>query len=253
MRVRAGLIVLGAFLVVGCGSGRSLSGADAATRTTAEGSLATPTPVATGEARKITPPKPAIVSAQEWGSNPDPIPDERRQEVKQLTVHHAGELWKPTDDPLRKLTGLQAWGKRDKGWHDLPYHFLIAPDGRIFEGRNPAYEPESNTKYDKNGHIGIQLWGNFEEQRMSRQQLESLVSLLAWLSAEYDVDPATIAGHRDRAPGQTSCPGKDLERYIHGGQLQAWVAEARAGKMPNVTPLPALEGGPTETIPGGTQ
>jgi hypothetical protein len=46
---------------------------------------------------------------------------------------------------------MQGWGQREKKWPIVPYHFLIAPDGRIFEGRPIAYEPDSNTKYPLRG------------------------------------------------------------------------------------------------------
>ncbi len=196
-------------------------------------------------------PRPAIVSAEQWGSEPDPIPESRRHEPRFLTVHHAGVLWKPQDEPVRKLRGLQSWGKRDKGWPDLPYHFLIAPDGRIFEGRSLAYEPETNTNYDVSGHVGVQVWGNFEEQRVSVEQLESLTTLLAWLSQELAIDPATIRGHRDVAAG-TTCPGKDLYRYVESGRLRRWVEAMRADEAVRVEVGPELDGGPSEVIPGGT-
>jgi hypothetical protein len=189
--------------------------------------------------------KPAIVSAKEWGSDPQPIPDERKHTPKYITIHHAGVLVKSTTDPTKFVKNMQGWGQREKKWPDLAYHFLIAPDGRIFEGRSLAYEPESNTKYPLQGHIGVELMGNFEIQRMSPKQLDSLVKLNAWLCRELKIDPKDIGGHNDRAPKQTSCPGKDLYRYIEDGQISKWVAAILAGKPVEVKERPALPDGPT--------
>ena len=193
-------------------------------------------------------PKPAIVSAKEWGSEPQPIPDSRKHTPQFITVHHAGVDWKPGRDPVTFVKNMQGWGQREKNWPDLAYHFMIAPDGRIFEARSMEYEPESNTKYDLQGHIGIELMGNFETQRPSEKQLESLVAIVAWVCQEKNIPPSEIATHRDRAKKQTSCPGKDLYRYFEDGTFVGWVKQTLAGKQPDVKPGPPLEGGPTVVV-----
>lgn len=193
---------------------------------------------------------PPMVSAQQWGSDPDPIPEDRRHTPAFITIHHAGVLWKAGSDPAAKARGLQAFGKREKGWPDLPYHYLIAPDGTIYEGRPVEYEPETNTSYDVTGHIGIQLWGNFDEQRVSPRQMDSLVALAAWLVQEHGIDTDNIAGHNDRAP--TACPGKDLDRYLENAALIRWVEQAAAGQTPNINLGDPLPDGPMSMIPDAT-
>lgn len=199
-------------------------------------------------AEPTTRPTLKIVTREEWGSRPEPIPESRKQVPKFFTIHHAGSFWKPGTDPLMAMQGLQKYSQRDKSWPDVPYHYLIAPDGRVFEGRDWHYQPESNTKYDLNGVLNIELFGNFEEQRVSIEQLRSLVLLIAKLSKDLNVDPATIRGHRDAAEGQTVCPGKDFYRYIHDGLIRKWVEEEIAGKEADVKELDALPDGPTTRI-----
>jgi hypothetical protein len=132
----------------------------------------------------------------------------------------------------------------------LPYHFLIAPDGRIFEGRSLDYEPESNTQYPLAGHLGVELMGNFEEQRPSPAQVESAVRLVAWLLAKYDLPLTAIGTHRSLAIGQTTCPGRDFARYFSGEsrEFQTWVSQTLRGEPPRIDLGPPLEGGPTERI-----
>ena len=194
--------------------------------------------------------KPAleIITREEWGSRPDPIPESRKQTPKFFTLHHAGELWKPGTDAALSIRKLQAYGQREKGWPDVPYHYIIAPDGRVLEGRDWHYQPESNTKYDLNGVLNIELLGNFEEQRVSIEQLRSTVALLAKLSRELKVDPATIRGHRDAAEGQTDCPGKDFYRYVQDGLIRQWVEAELAGKPTDIKELDELPDGPTTRI-----
>jgi hypothetical protein len=192
--------------------------------------------------------KPATVKREEWGSQPQPLPEETKHTPKFITIHHGGTDWKPGKDPAVFVKSVQGWGQREKNWPDLPYHYMIAPDGRIFEARPLEYAPQSNTKYDLPGHLGIELMGNFETQRPSEAQLKSLVAITAWLSQEFKIDPAAIAGHRDRAQGQTACPGKDLYRYLDDGQFIGWVKKSLAGEDPGIKPGEPLAGGPTVVI-----
>ncbi|MBS2040289.1 N-acetylmuramoyl-L-alanine amidase [bacterium] len=164
-----------------------------------------------------------FVSRDQWGSQPQPMPEELRHSPQRVVLHHSGVLWKEGDDPYRKIRALQSWGQRDKGWPDLPYHFLIAPDGHIFEGRDLNYRPESNTQYDLDGVVNVELWGNFDEQPVTAPALQATVELLAWLRQVHGL--RELSAHRLQAPGQTTCPGNDLMRYYESGQLQRQVQE----------------------------
>jgi hypothetical protein len=177
-----------------------------------------------------------------------------------VTIHHAGELWTKGEDPVEFVRHMQVWGQnrpklekppRDTYWPDLPYHYLIAPDGRIFEGRPVDYEPESNTKYSLKGNIGIEMMGDFNEQRPSVEQIKSCVALTAWLCGQYHIDLDHVRTHQDAAPNQTDCPGKDFYRYIIDGEFKNWVKEAMQGKNPKIEPGAPLQDGPTKPIVDG--
>jgi hypothetical protein len=205
-------------------------------------------------------PKPPIVTTQEWGSKAQPIPDSRKQIPKWITIHHAGVVWRNAQDPAEFVRNMQNWGQnrpklekppRDTYWPDLAYHFLIAPDGKIYEGRQIQYEPETNTHYKVNGNIGVEMMGDFNAQRPSPAQVESCVRLVAWLSSEYNVDLEHVRTHRDAAPGQTDCPGRDFYRYMLDGQFKKWTQQVLDGKEPEIDlgdPLPPQGPGPTTLI-----
>jgi hypothetical protein len=189
-----------------------------------------------------------MVTTAQWGSQPGVLPESRRHTPTTLTVHHAGVIWNDADDPAIKLRQLQSWGRREKNWPDVPYHFLIAPDGRVFQGRDIHFEPESNTKYPLAGTVNIQLWGDFERQRVSRQQLIATAQLLAKLSTDYGLDLEKLRTHLQAAPGQTSCPGRDFQRYVDNGSISRWASMILAGQTPTIDLLPPLEIGPTTMI-----
>ncbi|TWT76069.1 N-acetylmuramoyl-L-alanine amidase [Posidoniimonas polymericola] len=200
-----------------------------------------------------------FVSAEQWGSDPDPIDDSRRHTPKYVTLHHAGVKWDAGRDPVAFIRNMQSWGKRrpeveppprNTYWPDLPYHFLIAPDGRIYEGRPLDYEPESNTKYELAGHIGVELMGNFEEQRPSPAQVDSAVRLTAWLLGKFELPLAAISTHGKVAKGQTSCPGRDFARYFEGDppEFNTWVGRVLDGEEPRIELGAPLAEGPKKLI-----
>lgn len=157
-----------------------------------------------------------VVTREQWGSQPQPLPEEMRHTPGRLVVHHAGVATRPGEDPAEKMRRLQSWGQKEKGWADVPYHYVIATDGRIFEGRDWHYRPASNTQYDLSGVINVEVDGNFETQTVTPEQKESLIQILAYLCLRHNLDPASIRGHMDEAPGQTDCPGKNLYPIVHG-------------------------------------
>ena len=208
--------------------------------------------------------EPRVIAPEEWGSTPgdmSAIPEQTSLEW--ITIHHASVFWTDTRDPVRFICGLQSWGKippdprhpertepRTQVWPDLPYHFLVAPDGRIFAGRPVKYVGQTNTPdYKVAGNINIELMGDFEKQRPSAGQLEAVAWLAADLARRYGIPADHVRGHRDAAGPVTDCPGRDLHRYFEDGRLRGWVAERLAGRKPQIAPGPPLPGGPTAPIP----
>jgi N-acetylmuramoyl-L-alanine amidase len=153
-------------------------------------------------------------------------------EIQTITLHHSGsaEPLRPEDDPVQKLRGLQAWGKADKNWWDVPYHFLIDLDGNIYEGRDYRYMGETNTEYNPRGHLLISVLGNYNLQDPTPAQIEAITGLMAWAAMEFDVPLDRIYGHGDHA--DTSCPGTHLRRYLDDGTFREGVrARLRRGGL----------------------
>ena len=110
--------------------------------------------------------------------------------IERLTVHHAGLQSSFTGPPrFRSWQNLH----QGRGWGDIAYHYIIGIDGTVYEGRDPAYEPDTGTDYDTTGHLGIVVEGNFEIDEPTQAQLDALVQLLAWASID------TVSRHRRSA------------------------------------------------------
>jgi hypothetical protein len=151
---------------------------------------------------------PRVVSASEWGGieRSGGLP---HQTITYLTVHHQGEHWAPDKDVPAYLRRLQQWSRNTKGWIDVPYHYIIGPDGTIYAGRSPAIAGDTNTEYNPHGHLLVMLMGNFEEQTPTSQQWDSAVKLLAHLLRVHNLPPESIGAHRHWS-NQTVCPGANL-------------------------------------------
>ncbi len=165
--------------------------------------------------------QPAIVSRQDW--NAATAKPYKEHIPIRITVHHEGTKLLATDDAAKKIRNIQKWGMGpDRKWTDIPYHFLIAPNGIIYEGRDVYTVGETNTEYDPAGHLLICCLGNLEEQPVSNEQLNSLIALIAYVSKKYSIPIETLATHKDHS-AQTTCPGKNLYRYFQDGYIRSAV------------------------------
>jgi hypothetical protein len=168
-----------------------------------------------------------IITVSAWGGTPADPAMVRKQTITHITLHHQGEPFPQGKDPVQYLRNLQTWSRNTKHWADIPYHYIIDLDGRIYEGRDINYAGDTNTEYDPTGHALIEVVGNFEEVEPNQKQLDAVVDLMAMLAAKYHVPVERIASHRDFS-AQTVCPGANLYRYVQQGYFREQVAQRLA-------------------------
>lgn len=192
---------------------------------------------------------PDIITRAEWGA--DESIRRRRGEcrpsfypVQQLFVHHTVGT---NNDPHPKATmrAIYRYHTVSQGWCDIGYNFVIAPDGRIFEGRHSRrFDPweihDSENRSGEavqgahvssynSGSVGVSLMGNYSTTTMTSAMRKTLVNFLAWEADRHNLAPRSrhtyrnpttdltdrlpvIAGHRDA--GQTECPGNSVYRSL---------------------------------------
>lgn len=157
-----------------------------------------------------------------------PLPYKSQVPVR-ITVHHeGGKVLTDTASAATRLKNVQTWCMGpERKWTDIPYHYLIAPDGTVYEGRNPLTVGETNTEYDPSGHLLICFLGNYGQQKMNEHLLEVLSRLIAHFCIKYKIDPATIATHRDYSK-MTTCPGENIYPYFQNGYVKQRVKELLA-------------------------
>lgn len=188
--------------------------------------------------------KPPVVSRTGWGS-----PDGQGSRVPpayypvtHLVVHHtadanslgSGEGW--WGDRIRAIWSFHTF---TRGWGDIGYNYLIAPDGTIFEGRAGGDNAVGFHDTGNYGSMGVSMVGTYASVPPTSTAQNSLVELLAWKAEQRGIDPLgrsyyygcdisrycgnagaitpNIAGHRDVANdpvGYTSCPGDNLHGLL---------------------------------------
>jgi hypothetical protein len=172
------------------------------------------------ERPRVLPDYLSLLTRSSWNAATPVLPMQRHT-PRRITIHHTGTpqaAARTTADKLRALQRFSqersalASGRIKEPWADVPYHFYIAVDGTIAEGREIGFIGDSNTDYDLRGHILIVVEGNFEQEFPTPGQYESLWKLTYTLARQWQIAPALISGHRDHAP--TACPGRVLYAWL---------------------------------------
>lgn len=132
-----------------------------------------------------------------------------------VTVHHTeGPQTMTADATAQAVKNIQSFHMANAdgrhGWDDIGYHFLIDGAGRVVEGR-PAETLGAHAGGANDQNIGISMMGDFNRQKPTDAQVESLTRLVSFLAMKYGQDPSRTGflephKHYD----QTDCPGHNM-------------------------------------------
>lgn len=154
--------------------------------------------------------KPEIVSRAAWGARP-PKGSYSSHSPQRLIVHHSYLPSQAQYKGAATMRGIQNYHMDDPktGWADIGYHFLIGPDGVIYQGR-PETVVGAHCSPNTNS-VGICLIGDYDvgKDPIPPVMEQSLLKLLAWLASNYKINVnANLYGHCDFSP--KSCPGTSV-------------------------------------------
>lgn len=139
----------------------------------------------------------------------------KQSDIKKIVVHHSASKQDGRQTHETILNMIKGW-HAGNGWPGLSYHFVIMPDGTIYQCNNFEDVTWHDTINDDS--IGILVHGYFhtpENENPTTKQLVSLKELLDWLctkNPELPADQDDVLGHRDRS--STACPGDNLYKYV---------------------------------------
>jgi len=159
-----------------------------------------------------------ILSRKAWSALPSKSNIDMMTRINKITVHHTADIMESTSyaDSARRMLSYQKHHQGpSNGWADIGYHFIIDRAGRIWEGRLLKFQGAHAGTPEKNmGNIGVSLMGDFNEQKLTESQKESLTDLLIALCDKYNLSRSKmIFTHREVHP--TDCPGANLQTFVN--------------------------------------
>lgn len=134
----------------------------------------------------------------------------RKNQWRYIVIHHSAT-------PNGSANAFDSFHRQKRHMSNgLAYHFVVgngngAQDGKIEVGnrwkKQLAGGHCSNQKMNQVG-IGICLVGNFQAQRPTSRQLQSLADLVRHLQREYSIPKSRVILHKEVKQKSTLCPGK---------------------------------------------
>jgi hypothetical protein len=203
----------------------------------------TPSPAASATPMAYPPPVPAappptaapspysgeMLCRAAWRAQPARAGGEPNLPMTNMTIHHTAVALGGSNGPAR-LRQHQLFHQDSHGWIDIAYHVGIDQQGNIFELRSPELVGNTATSYNPTGHFLVVCEGNFDEEPVTEEMLNSAALAFAWAAQQFHIPPETLKGHRDHSR-DTACPGANLYEHVESGDLQRRVENMAAGKV----------------------
>lgn len=160
--------------------------------------------------------KPTVLSRAQWKARPAKS-GYTKHSPQRIIVHHSYLPSQAQYSGAATIRGIQNYhmDDADTKWADIGYHFLIGPDGVIYEGR-PETVVGAHCSPNTNA-VGICLIGDYDngKDELTAASEQSLLKLMSWLASNYRIDPKTnVFGHCDFS--SKSCPGTTVYANLPG-------------------------------------
>ena len=134
--------------------------------------------------------------------------------IARITIHHEG--WTPVwfsdqASTAARIEQIRNIHVRDRGWGDIGYHYIIDRAGRVWQGRDIRYQGAHVSKNNEH-NVGVMCLGNFDKQRPSDAQMQSLINTLRSVQHMYSIPARRVYTHQELSP--TACPGSHLQPRV---------------------------------------
>lgn len=220
---------------------------------------------------------PNCLSRAEWGADERLRFDSAGQELwpaefspaQTMSVHHTATA-NDDPDPAATVRAIYRYHAVDRGWGDIGYHYLIDPQGRVYEGRwsGAASAPCGSTSggndfaHDaagrlvtgahsggyNSGNMGASLLGTFTNTtggaEPSSAAVDGLETLLAEFAARHGLDPRAVVEYVNPVNGS-----RKTVNMISGHR--DWLATECPGER-LYDDLPAIRDAVAAQMGGGT-
>ncbi|MQA90395.1 MAG: hypothetical protein GEU90_09175 [Gemmatimonas sp.] len=183
------------------------------------------------------------ISRDEWGSEHgrgdlDPGAEKR------VVIHHsfrpALEADATPDEERAAVLGIERFHVESNGWAGIGYNWLVAPSGRIYEGRGWKFKGAHAGPVNGES-IGVCLLIDGSQTDPSDRSIAAIRDLIADGVALGEISPDyVLSGHRDHM--DRTCPGDKVY-----ARLQAFRHDA-GGPRPEVVARPEAHPAEDDTL-----
>jgi hypothetical protein len=208
--------------------------------------------------------EPESVAQAQWRAGlPDPNYQRQFTHVRHGIIHHSATS-SSHQNYTEMVRSIYIFHTQSRGWSDIGYNYLVAPNGIIYKGRDPLDGSQSDVLGahfcgSNSGTMGVCLLGNYDVEQPQDPMIRSLEALMAWKVEREGLQAlgqnphplnsalGVIAGHRDGC--STACPGQNV--YARMADIRQAVATAieRCQEVPevpalavNIYPNPVVDG-----------
>lgn len=158
-----------------------------------------------------------------------------------MTVHHSAGS--PSHTDANVLGQISGWENDHvkRGFGRMGYHWVINGLGSVVEGTGTELVG-SHTGANNRGNVGICLAGNFDKQEPTDKMLASLVGLMSYVGARYDMDtrsPDFVRGHEHYT--RKACPGNHvMNKLAHIREKAVELVLAQKSETPGAITVAAV-------------
>lgn len=168
-----------------------------------------------------------VISRREWAMADTIVPRTNPMgRIDRITVHHDGmpPVWLNSRSDIASRIEVIRRAHVNNGWADIGYHYIIDPQGNVWEGRPVRYQG-AHVKIANERNLGVLVLGNFVEQRPTLSATTALDRFVAVQMRQYGVPLSRVHTHQELSP--TQCPGPNLQRYMEETRSnRGWLARA---------------------------
>lgn len=151
-----------------------------------------------------------IKSRAEWGARPPRYTNPLNFDiVNKFIVHYSGASREQT------VRSIQNYSMDSKGYSDIDYNYVVK-DGIIYAGRGDNIG--GHTYQNNSSSIGVCIIG--QDGDATEADFTAVRELYDHMCARIGKQLAKM-GHQDANPGQTDCPGSQIEAWVKAGMPAA--------------------------------
>jgi hypothetical protein len=174
---------------------------------------------------------PPMIDQRVWRAGlPDPQYERIFNRVRNVIVHHTASS-NQAYDYTATVRSIYLYHTQVRGWSDIGYNYLVAPNGLVYKGRDPGPYPQDEVLgahfcASNTGTLGISMIGDYQATPPPGLAMLAIEKLIAWKLDKDHLDPLgiqphplnplleVIAGHRNGC--STLCPGDQLYVLLPG-------------------------------------